>query len=510
MKRSLIIIFLIPLFSAGGAKCQEALVLTLDQAIDVALHKSYTIKSYQEKKLAMQHFFNYYEAQFSPQLDFSVFTPSWNENVSGIQRVDGLPVYNSIGSMQYGSKLKFTYILPTGGNFALSSQMYRESLKTVLSLQDYRTLNSRQAYSSISLSFDQPIFTKNKLKENLEEARASYEKTSSEFTRRQLDIIYEVTKGFYALYKATREVEIAQEKLSNSEEAYRIAKLKGEAGRIPEGDVLIAEIAVAENRAALSERQGNLERTADDFKQLIGMSLDERIQVLTDLKYDSFVINSDNAIDRALKYRLEIQESELDIKLQEIDLDRAKRIREISGNISAYYDITGVSTIEHGSTGELFRSSFRNFVDRPPNRGITLTFSYPIFDWGRGSARVQQESANLREKELSLENLKTTIVREVRDNIRSVEEATNRLNIHEQNEQLAQRSYQISRMRFESGNITSQELGVEQERLADTQLAYLDAYMTYQLAVADLKRKTLWDFNKNKAYTIDYSSQSME
>ena len=68
----------------------------------------------------------------------------------------------------------------------------------------------------------------------------------------------------------------------------------------------------------------------------------------------------DKAIQEALNNRLELSEAELDIKLQEIQVNRAKRVRELSGNISAYYDITGVSTIGSGSLSELFESSFDN------------------------------------------------------------------------------------------------------------------------------------------------------
>jgi len=486
--------------SSRQTQAQQVKILTYEDAINIALNRSYTIKSYLENKIAMQQFFNYYRAQFKPRLDFSIFAPSWSESVIPVQRPDGLPVYNSFGEMQFGGNLRFTYILPTGGNLALSSLMYRNDLKTVLALQNYNQLKTRQAYSSLSISFNQPIFTRNRLRENLNEARYRYELSSSQFTRGQMDIIYNVTRGFYRLYRATREVEINREKLKNSEEAYRIARLKGETGRIPEGDVLIAEVAAAQNRANLSESLGNLEREKDAFKQLIGLELEQDIQIITDLKYDTFQIDLDKAIEKALKNRLEIYEAQLAVELQKIDVDRAERVRELKGNISAYYDITGVSTLGGGTTRRLFESSFDNFVDRPPNRGITFSVSYPIFDWGRGSARVQQEQANLRERELSLQNMKITVIREVRDIVRSVEEAKNRLKINEKNQKLAQRSYAISRMRFENGDITSQELGVEQERLATTQLNYLDAFITYQLAVADLKRKTLWDFQHNRSY----------
>jgi hypothetical protein len=43
---------------------------------------------------------------------------------------------------------------------------------------------------------------------------------------------------------------------------------------------------------------------------------------------------------------------------------------------------------------------------------------------------------------------------------------------------------------------------MEQERLATIQLEYLDAFIQYQLATNDLKRKTMWDFENNRSYLV--------
>ena len=475
-------------------------MLDLDQAINIALKKSYTIKSYYEQRLSAEHFFKYWQAQFKPRLDFSTSLPSWNESVNPIEQVDGLPVYNSTGLLTYSSNLKFTYTIPTGGNFAFNTQLYRENLKTVLAEQDYRTLTSRLVRSSFALSFSQPIFTTNTLKEELNEARMRYEKSSSQFNRQQMDIIYRVTETFYNVYRNAREVEINRERLRNSEEAFRIAKLKLEAGRIAEVDVLSREVKVAQNRADLSESEGRLERSRDTLKQLIGMSLYDDFEIVTSLDYDIVQIGEDLAIEKALANRRELEECRLDIELDRIELERAKREREFKGSINAYYDITGVSTIEHGSTGAFLRSSLENIIDRPPNRGVTLEFSYPIFDWGRGRQQIERVKANLRSSELELQNREIDIIREIRDIVRSVEEARNRLIIQDKNQQLAQKVYRISLLSFEHGEITSQELGNEQEQLTESQHGYLDAYITYQLQLADLKRKTVWDFKTNTSY----------
>jgi len=477
----------------------EPLTLTCEEAIAIALKRSFTTQSYEAQRTAMLHYFDYYRAQFKPKIDLKLFAPQFQESVSPIQRAEGLPVYNSTGLLHAGGDVSFTYILPTGGNFALRSQLYRENLTSVLALRDYEKLRNRQAYSSLSLSFTQPVFTDNTLRENLRNAEYQYEQSTARYTRGQMDIVYSVTQGFYVLHRAEREREIAAERLKNSEESYRVAKLKFETGRIPEGEVLIAEVEMSRNRAALLEVEGSLAREREDFLQQVGLEPDTEIRLSVDLRFDPIAADLKKATEEALKNRPEIRESEMDLKLQQISVQRAEREREIKGEVSAYYDITGVSTLGAGNTGELFQSSFDNFVDRPPNRGVSLTFSYPVFDWGRGAARVEQEQTLLKEKTLRIDDRKRTIIREARDVVRRVEETRGRLSINEKNEQVARRSYDISRMRFENGDFTSQELAREQERLASAQLDYLKAFIDYQLALADLKRKTMWDFEKGRS-----------
>ena len=146
-----------------------------------------------------------------------------------------------------------------------------------------------------------------------------------------MDIIYSVTEGFYRLYYATREVEIARERLVNSEEAYRIAQLKNEAGRIPEGDLLIAELEMSRNRAALLESEGRLTRETDSFVQLIGLEQESEIAVLTDLDYSTFDIDETVAVEEALKNRHELAENELDIRLQEIQVGQGRTPAGIQG-----------------------------------------------------------------------------------------------------------------------------------------------------------------------------------
>ncbi|MDR1344725.1 MAG: TolC family protein [Tannerellaceae bacterium] len=476
--------------------------MTIERAISIALNESYTVRSNDEARNAMRYEYLYYKAQFKPRLDLNLYAPSWDEQVSEVPRSNDLPVYNSTSSIRFGGDLRFTYVLPTGGNLALAGNLYHENLRATFE-QDYSTLKRRQAYSQFGLIFDQPVFTKNRLRENLRVAQYQYERSELFFTRTQMDIVYNVTKGFYEVYKAAYEKQINGELLLNAQEALRIARLKFETGNIPEGDLLVTEINALQSDVNLSESSGRYELQKDEFKLLIGVDMNEEIDIVAGMDFETVVIDLQTAIEQALANRLEVKEEEYDLKLQEIEIDRAKREREVKGNIHAYYDFTGLST-NTGSIPEMFGSSFDNFMMRPPNRGVTFTLSIPILDWGRGRNIVRSQTVRLKEKQLKLANTNEMIIKEIREIVRTVYEAEKRFRINRKNSDNAVNSYRIARIRFENGDLSGQELAIEQERLSRVQLAFIDAFITYQLALADLKRRTMWDFENNRSYLINH------
>ena len=489
-------------FSVCIMQAQNIRKIKYDEAISIALGESFTVHYYKEDMEATRYSYLYTKAQFKPFLDFNLFTPSWEEGVQEIFRSEGLPVYNSTGSLRAGGNMSFMYVLPTGGNFDLSSNMYYENYRTTLSQQNNEVLKQNQVYSRFMLSFNQPIFTANKLKENMKVAELSYRRSVCYYTRAQMDIIYNVTSAFYQVYRTAFENTINQDKLANSKEAYRIAKMKMEMGNLPEGELLTTEIVVGQDESRLLESQGKMEAAYDDFKLLIGLNLNDSIELVADMEFESFLIDMQKAIEEAIQNRMEIQENDINMQLQHIEIQRAKREREVKGNISAYYNFTGLSTLGDGSLGELAQSSFENMVDRPSNRGIVFTLSYPIADWGRSKNLVQREERRLKQQQLNQEDMQRTIETQVRKIVRNVYEAEKRFRINQRNREVAVESYRISQLRFENGDMTGQELSIEQERLSNVQLAYIDAYITYRLSMADLNRKTMWDFENDRSYLI--------
>jgi len=490
------LIFLL-LFSATFAVEKKS--LTLKDAIDIALEKSYQMKVLRLNLEQAEQNLVAARGRFKSNAELRMDVPNWSETVSEIPVKNDLPVFNTTGFLRYQGVLDINQPLPTDGTITLRSQVYHRnvSIYTADLLQD---IKRKEVYSSMSLRLHQPLFTINRLKLGLTTANLNYERTSRRYKRNELNIVYLVTQSFFNLYRATRQAEIARDNVSQQEEMYNLAKKKFEAGLIPEVEALQMEVDLAESRNDLVAAEGELSRAEDSFKQLIGLKLTDQVGVQTEFDYHKMDVNLEKAIRLALENRSEVREAEIDVQLAHINVKEADAKSEIRGDLFAFYDLTGVSDPNlpyTSSVNALWNSSIEDMNRRPNNKGVVFSLSVPLWDWGVNGAEVAASEAQLREAEITLAEQKKTIEREVREVVGRLKEAANRLDVLLKNQEVAQRAFNISLERFNNGDITSQELALDRNRLTQAKFSFLNAYIDYKLAEADLKRKTMWDFEHN-------------
>ncbi len=494
------IIYCLTLFLFSISQAQEKRMLNLQQAIDIALEKSYEMKAARLVKASAEHNLVSVKSNFKMRMDMNLDMPNWSEQVSEISVPNALPQFNTTGQIRYQGDLSISQPLPTDGYVMLRGQAYHRDVSYWSDInQDSKR---KDMFTSLSIRFNQPLFTLNTLQTNLKQANLNFESAVRRYNRDQLDIIYRVTQSFYQLYRATRELEIARADVEQQEELYDLAKQKYEAGLIPEVEALQMEADLSESHSNRVAAEAALERSADRFKQLIGLKLTDNVGVVTDFSIEHADVDVQRAIQLALQNRAEIRLEEIDVELSKIRVKEVDARRDFQANLQAFYDITGVSdpTLPYGTSPEnLLTSSLDDMDRRPNNKGVMLNVTVPIWDWGGNKAAVQAAQAELRNSELSLDEQKKTITRQVRDVVGRLRETESQLEVLQQREKVARRAFEISLKRFDNGDITSQELALDRDRYISAQLAYLNAYISYQLALADLKRTTMYDFVNEKS-----------
>lgn len=93
---------------------------------------------------------------------------------------------------------------------------------------------------------------------------------------------------------------------------------------------------------------------------------------------------------------------------------------------------------------------------------------------------------------------KVSIEREVRTLVEQLTSSLRRLKLLKQIVAVAEKGFEISRQRYSNGEIDSQAITLERERLNNAYISRLESFIAYKLFLSDLMRKTFYDFEHNQ------------
>ncbi len=289
-------------------------------------------------------------------------------------------------------------------------------------------------------------------------------------------------------------MEIAALDLERQQDAYEISKNKYAAGLIREVDALQMEIDLAEAQNNYDIAILNEVSSKNSFKELLGLDLNDSISLSSELDYQIVIIDPEKAVELALKNRLEVREQEIQIELQKLSIKQQKANSMIRGSVNAYFEKAGINQQSDIGFLKSIENSYQNLIDRDASYGVGLTVTIPILDWGQNKAMVRAAESRLTQFNYRKEEVEREIETEVKNLIASISSNLKRLQLLEKNVVVAEKSFEITRQRYSDGDIDSQNLALERNRLNNAYTSHLRAYINYQLSLADLTRKTFYDF----------------
>jgi outer membrane protein TolC len=423
-------------------------------------------------------------------VDLSLSLPEYSESLTNqfnplSQRYE----FYQLKSTQLRSSLSINQpISLIGGTLSLSGDFFKRNQSsgqagTIEEIKDY--------FSYFRIGFQQPLFSPNVLRITKNQANLRISQANSNYVRDQLDIIYEVTEAFFTTYRLGQVEQISAEQVTQNEESYKTAKGKFTSGLIPEVELLQSEVDLVTSRNQLLNDQREALRAANALKLLLGLPMSGKIVLKADLQYTPVRIDQDIATQKALENRSEMLNAQRAREISSMDIDLASSQRHIRFDLSAGYGLNRNDT--------RIESVFQDFGR---TRTISLGVMVPIFDWGRHSRAVDAARAQWRSTELTYTNTEQQIRQEILDLISRITVAESRIQVLAKSVEVAQKSYEISIERFRVGTITSNDLALAQQRLTTSKLNNLVALIDYRLGIADLTRKTLWDFEKNQPVII--------
>lgn len=468
----------------------ETRILTLQQSIDIAKKQSYTMLNLQKDLEIAEFNLKSTLASMKTHVDLSLTAPSYNQNIRTWEDSTGVSFY-SVKRLDYSGTLTVNQPLITNGN------IYWE---TGLNAYDDYNAALRSSTFNTRLRFRQPIdafYGYNSVRANLKSARLNYERSQKSLMREELSLVYQVSSSYYNLLSLQRSTEITSLDLERQQEANEIAQNKYASGLIKEVDALQMEVDLAEAQNSYEVALISQRAALNSFKQLLNIDLSDSIVLSDDLSYEPILVDEDEAVRYALENRTELRDKDIAIELQGFNIRQQKAQGMIRGYLDAYVQRTGTNSIDRtGTYAQSVGYTLDDFAARPSNYGVGLTLSVPIIDFGENRARVRAAQARQQQNIWSREELERTIETETRNTVERLNNNLRRLQLLEKNVALAEKSFEITRQRFSDGDIDSQTLALERNRLNSAYRNHLSAYIDYQLSIADLLRKTLHDYRQ--------------
>ncbi|MDR1682412.1 MAG: TolC family protein [Candidatus Symbiothrix sp.] len=488
MKKS-VLLFSITIFICISLQA-ETYRLTLEESIEIAKEKSYRMQTLNQELRIAEYNLKTTTSRLKTHISMDLSLPEYTETVR--QKADSTGVFFSVKELTYSSGLTINQPLPTDGNIYIQTG--------VATYKDYYA-GTRSSNLNTRIGFRQPLdalYGYNAIRSELKRAQLAYEQSNKSLKRAELNLVYEVSSAYYNLLSLQKRAEIAQLDLERQTEAFEISKNKYEAGLIREVDALQMEVDLADVQSTYDMAVLSQQSSINTFKELLGVELNDSISLSSDLNYKIIVVDPEKAVQLALENRLEIREQEIQIELQKLDIKRQKANGMIRGSINAYLEKIGIANPD-ASIGilESIKNSYTNYQDRPYNYGIGFTISIPIFDWGENRSMVRAAEARLKQYTLNKRQEERSIETEVRNLAAGINSNLKRLQLLEKNLAVAEKSFAITLQRFSDGDIDSQSLALERNRLNTAYSSHLGAYISYQLSLADLMRKTFYDFRND-------------
>lgn len=489
MKTKIFYLSLILLFSMFLPMANAQELLTLERTLEIAYENSPSIVQSKLNLVRSRESLNAQRAGLKSKFYLNVSPFTYSNERAYSQDFQEWRNYESMGSS--GTFNVVQPIKATDGKISLINRFGFQSN----SLNDNPAINSFS--NNVRLQFDQPIFTYNRTKMNLRELELDLENALLSYSMQKLNIERMVSQYYYQVYQRQQSLFISKEELTNQEQSYEIIKNKVDAGLAAQEELWQAELNLANARSSVYNAQVSLDNAKDQLKQTIGTDLNNNIDVLANVDVKTVDVEMTDAIDYALKQRMELRQRQIDIESAQFNLIRVDANNEFKGNVSVAVGLIG----DNQQITHIYQSP-------KDQQQFEISFEIPVYDWGQKRSNLKAAEASLQMQELNYNDEKISIQLNIREIYRNMQNLVNQIEIAEKSVENARRTYELNLEKYQNGDLTSMDLSLYQNQLSSKRNELTNALISYKLEFLNLKIQTLWDFESNRSIVpSEYSSE---
>ncbi len=333
--------------------------------------------------------------------------------------------------------------------------------------------------NSYSLSASMPLFAGLRYVNSIRAAKVARERGYSDLQIARDKVAMEVMRAYSDVVYYKGAVKIAEEHLSASRKTLRQAQKLHELGRKSAAEV--AEVASQEANYdyLLAEQQNNLTMAWIALREVMNLPQDTPLEVAEE---DGIIIGCDDIpvqriVENALAGNAQVVSSELAVKESKLQYARAKGAWFPTISLSAGINTNYYTNFDNKQAYPSFSSQFKN------NSGeyVGVSMSIPIFSNLSRSASVRSSRNALRNAELELSAMRSSVESEVVQACSRMEGYGKLYNQAVKKVEASQLAYDGIAAKFENGLVTAIELQSAATTLLQAQSDRLRSQLQYMI-----------------------------
>jgi len=483
-----ILLFIITGFSLTGRTQVQTLNFTLDDVIRIAREQS-------PRAIMARHRFrgSYWEyrthvAKFRPSLSLEGTLPNLDRSIDIVTLPDGDDAFVDRSQVTYDVTASLQQnIAPTGGTVFMSSGLRRIDL--------LRADQTSSTYSStpVSIGLRQPIKAHNSFRWEKKIEPLKYETAQKNYVESLEQVSLTAVNYFFNLALAQVNLQIAQLNYHNNDTLYQIARGRYNIGTIAENELLQLELAFLTSSTDLNEAGIQLEISRFQLRSFLGYNENVEIELIIPEEIPDLEVDVARALEQAHANNPEIIDLQRQLLEADASVAEAKAERGLQADLFAQFGLTQQSP------------AIANVYDNTQDwERLRVGLEVPILDWGLAKGRFKMAQSNQEVTRTNVLQDEIDFDQNVMLQVMQFNLQDDQLRIAAKSDTVAQLRYNVTKQRFYIGKIDVTDLNIALTERDDATRRYLSALHNYWSYFFNIRRLTLYDFQKDLPLNEDF------
>ena len=330
----------------------------------------------------------------------------------------------------------------------------------------------------LKATLQQPLFTGGKISGAIDAAEYAAQATQEDHKKDQADVLYNIKAAYWNLYRANEFKRFVDENVDQIKSHAVDAENLFKQGMLTKNDVMKVRVQLSDALVRQIDAKNNVQLAMYMLNNTLGLPLQTEIELASTINIiDRDWAPADQLITSAFEKRPEMLGMNARVKASEAGLTSARG--------GWWPQIYLVGNYDYNRPNQRYFPATDDFKD---SWDVSVAVSFDLWNWNQTGHQTTQAQAQLAQAQEGLSMTKDGITLEVTQSYLNIQKAKERKIVSEQGVNQAEENYRMTDGVYKQGLAANSELLDAEVALLQAKLNLTQSLVDYELAIAQLSK----------------------